>query len=179
MEISEFNIPGLKLITPKRFNDERGFFMESFQTHRYAEVIQEHFVQDNISNSKKGVVRGLHLQQPPNAQGKLVQVLRGAVSDVALDLRKSSPTFGMHIQVEISAENGRQFYIPPGFAHGFQALEDDTIFLYKCTNFYAAADELTIRWDDPDLDIQWPINPSIISPKDEQGWWFNEFQSPF
>jgi dTDP-4-dehydrorhamnose 3,5-epimerase len=179
MEISEFNIPGLKLITPKRFNDERGFFMESFQTHRYADLIQEHFVQDNISNSKKGVIRGLHLQQPPNAQGKLVQVLRGAVSDVALDLRKFSPTFGMHIQVEISAENGRQFYIPPGFAHGFQALEDDTIFLYKCTNFYAAADELTIRWDDPDLDIQWPINPVIISPKDEQGWWFNEFQSPF
>jgi len=179
MEISEFNIPGLKLITPKRFSDERGFFMESFQTHRYSEVIQEHFVQDNISNSKKGVIRGLHLQQPPNAQGKLVQVLRGAVSDVALDLRKSSPTFGMHIQLEISAENGHQFYIPPGFAHGFQALEDDTIFLYKCTNFYAAADELTIRWDDPVLDIQWPINPAITSPKDEQGWWFNEFKSPF
>ena len=179
MEISEFNIPGLKLITPKRFSDERGFFMESFQTDRYAQVIQEHFVQDNISNSKKGVIRGLHLQQPPHAQGKLVQVLRGAVSDVALDLRKSSPTFGMHVQVEISAENGQQFYIPPGFAHGFQALEDDTLFLYKCTNFYAAADELTLRWDDPVLDIQWPINPVITSPKDEQGWWFNEFKSPF
>ena len=179
MEISEFNIPGLKLITPKRFTDERGFFMESFQTDRYAQVIQEHFVQDNISNSKKGVIRGLHFQQPPHAQGKLVQVLRGAVSDIALDLRKSSPTFGMHVQVEISAENGQQFYIPPGFAHGFQALEDDTLFLYKCTNFYAAADELTLRWDDPVLDIQWPIKPAITSPKDEQGWLFNEFNSPF
>jgi dTDP-4-dehydrorhamnose 3,5-epimerase len=179
MEISEFNIPGLKLITPKRFTDERGFFMESFQTDRYAQVIQEHFVQDNISNSKKGVIRGLHFQQPPHAQGKLVQVLRGAVSDIALDLRKSSPTFGMHVQVEISAENGQQFYIPPGFAHGFQALEDDTLFLYKCTNFYAAADELTLRWDDPVLDIQWPIKPAITSPKDEKGWWFNEFKSPF
>ncbi len=179
MEISEFNIQGLKLITPKRYSDERGFFMESFQTHRYTEVIQEHFVQDNISNSKKGVIRGLHLQKPPNAQGKLVQVLRGFVSDVALDLRKSSPTFGMHVQIELSAENGHQFYIPPGFAHGFQALEDDTIFLYKCTNFYATEDELTIRWDDPVLDIQWPINPAITSTKDEHGWWFNEFKSPF
>lgn len=179
MEISEFNISGLKLITPKRFHDDRGYFVESFQSHRYSNVIQAHFVQDNISNSKKGVIRGLHMQKPPNAQGKLVQVLRGSVSDVALDLRKSSPTFGMYVQIEISAENGHQFYIPPGFAHGFQALEDNTLFLYKCTNFYAAEDELTIRWDDPTLGITWPINPALASPKDGQGWSFNEFKSPF
>jgi dTDP-4-dehydrorhamnose 3,5-epimerase len=137
------------------------------------------FVQDNVSLSKKGVLRGLHLQKPPRAQGKLVQVLRGSVVDVAIDLRKQSPSYGKHICVELSQANGLQFYIPPGFAHGFQALEDDTIFTYKCTDYYSATDELTIRWDDPQLAIEWPITPALTSQKDDLGLLFNEFNSPF
>lgn len=179
MEISELDISGLLVIKPRKFEDERGYFMESFQANRYKELIPLHFLQDNISVSKRGVIRGLHLQNLPSAQGKLVQVLQGNVVDVAVDLRKSSPTFGAHAMIELSAANGLQFYIPPGFAHGFQALAHDTIFVYKCTDFYSAKDELTIRWDDPDLAINWPISPAIISPKDEIGILFNEFKSPF
>lgn len=179
MEVKEFEITDLLLIKPNRFQDDRGYFMESFQVNRYAEIISHPFVQDNVSLSKKGVLRGLHLQNPPKAQGKLVQVLRGAVMDVAVDLRKQSPTFGKHICVELSQANGLQFYIPPGFAHGFQALEDDTIFTYKCTDYYANDKEITIRWDDPQLGIDWPISPALISPKDELGVLFGNFKSPF
>lgn len=179
MEVREFEITDLLLIKPNRFQDDRGYFMESFQVNRYAELISQSFVQDNVSLSKKGVLRGLHLQSPPKAQGKLVQVLRGAVMDVAVDLRKQSPTYGKHICVELSQANGLQFYIPPGFAHGFQSLEDDTIFTYKCTDYYAADNEMTIRWDDPQLGINWPISPALTSPKDELGVLFETFNSPF
>jgi dTDP-4-dehydrorhamnose 3,5-epimerase len=179
MEIREFEIMDLLLIKPNRFQDDRGYFMESFQVNRYAALISSPFVQDNVSLSKKGVLRGLHLQSPPKAQGKLVQVLRGSVVDVAVDLRKQSPTYGKHICVELSQSNGLQFYIPPGFAHGFQALEDDTIFTYKCTDYYAADNEMTIRWDDPQLGISWPISSALTSPKDELGVLFETFNSPF
>ena len=179
MEIREFEIMDLLLIKPNRFQDDRGYFMESFQLNRYAELISSPFVQDNVSLSKKGVLRGLHLQSPPKAQGKLVQVLRGSVVDVAVDLRKQSPTYGKHICVELSQVNGLQFYIPPGFAHGFQALEDDTIFTYKCTDYYSVTDELTIRWDDPQLRISWPIVPALTSAKDDLGVLFETFNSPF
>lgn len=179
MEISELDISGLLVIKPRKFEDDRGFFMESFQVNRYKEFIPLHFLQDNISVSKRGVIRGLHLQNLPCAQGKLVQVLHGSVVDVAVDLRKSSPTYGSHAMIELSAANGIQFYIPPGFAHGFQALTDDTIFVYKCTDLYSAPDEITIRWDDPNLAINWPISPATTSPKDELGILFNEFKSPF
>jgi len=179
MEVREFEITDLLLIKPNRFQDNRGYFMESFQVNRYAELISQPFVQDNISLSNKGVLRGLHLQSPPKAQGKLVQVLRGAVIDVAVDLRKQSPTYGKHICVELSQANGLQFYIPPGFAHGFQSLEDNTIFTYKCTDYYAADNEMTIRWDDPQLGISWPISPALTSPKDELGVLFETFNSPF
>lgn len=179
MEISELGISGLLVIKPQRFNDERGYFMESFQELRYKELITLPFIQDNVSVSKKGVLRGLHLQSPPSAQGKLVQVLRGAVMDVAVDLRKQSPTYGQHVCIELSQENGLQFYMPPGFAHGFQALEDDTIFTYKCTAYYNASHELTIRWDDPNLGIPWPISPVLTSSKDDLGAFFESFNSPF
>ena len=179
MEVNTLAIEGLLLFTPKRFSDDRGYFMETFQEERYSTHIAEPFVQDNLSHSNRGVLRGLHLQLTPKAQGKLVQVLQGSVLDVALDLRAKSVTYGQYVSVELSALNGHQLYIPPGFAHGFQALEDNTIFSYKCTEYYSSQDEVTIRWNDPELHIKWPLNPPVVSSKDEQGVKFSSFQSPF
>ncbi|MDP2838168.1 MAG: dTDP-4-dehydrorhamnose 3,5-epimerase, partial [Candidatus Moranbacteria bacterium] len=161
---------GLLIIEPDVFADERGFFMETFQEKRYQEAlgITEHFVQDNLSNSKKGVLRGLHYQAPPFGQGKLVQVLRGRALDVALDVRFGSPTFGQHVVVELSYENHRQFWIPIGFAHGFLALEDDTLFSYKCTNVYSKEHDRGVLWNDPVLGIAWGTETPIVSQKDQQ-----------
>lgn len=169
MEVSKTEIEGLLIIEPKAFADDRGFFMETYNHDRYVEAgIAETFVQDNVSVSKKGTLRGLHYQAPPFAQGKLVQVLRGSVMDVAVDIRFGSPTFGKHVSVELSAENKKQFWIPTGFAHGFIALEDDTVFSYKCTNVYSPECDRGVLWNDPQIGIVWPLPESelLISEKD-------------
>lgn len=169
MKVEFFSIKGLVKFIPKRFEDHRGYFMENFNKGRYHAYLPHEFVQDNISQSRQGVLRGLHFQVPPYAQGKLVQVIRGKVLDVAVDLRPNSPTFGQHEIIEISEENGIQFFIPEGFAHGFIALEDHTIFSYKCTNCYSSEHERTLLWNDPELRIEWPKMTKIISIKDQEG----------
>ncbi len=157
MEVIETAIPDVKLLKPKVFRDARGYFTETYNAARYAETgIRAVFVQDNESFSMKGVVRGLHWQAAPATQAKLVRVIRGAVWDVAVDIRKGSPTFGKNVSAMLSAENGLQFYIPRGFAHGFIVLEDDTLFSYKCDNFYSPSLERGMRFDDPALGIEWP-----------------------
>ncbi len=160
------NIEGLLVLEPKLFRDDRGFFAETYQQARYTPLGIGPFVQDNWSRSARGVLRGLHFQVPPKAQGKLVMVTRGAAWDVAVDLRRGSPTFGKHVGVELTGDNGRQFWIPPGFAHGFVALSDDTDFLYKCTEAYAPDCEGAIAWDDPDLGIAWPVMGPQVAAKD-------------
>ncbi len=171
MEILETNIPDVKILEPKLFGDERGFFMESYNHKKFIEVIGHDvtFVQDNHSRSQKSVLRGLHYQiQHP--QGKLVRVTSGVVYDVAVDIRKSSDTFGQWVGVELSAENHRQFWVPAGFAHGFVVLSDTADFLYKTTDYYAPAHERCIKWNDPDLAINWQYNEEpLVSEKDEQG----------
>lgn len=181
MKVSTFELEGLLLIEPKIFQDDRGLFFESFNEAKYKEILGEKIdlVQDNISVSKKNVLRGLHFQSPPFAQGKLVTVVKGRVLDVAVDLRKDSPTFGKHQIIELSAENKFQFWIPPGFAHGFLALEDDTIFSYKCSNYYSPKHEHTILWNDPVLAIDWKVNNPLISEKDKVGEVFSTFATPY
>ncbi len=170
MKIIPTEISGLILVEPKAFGDARGFFFESYQINRYREAgITENFVQDNVSRSSKGILRGLHYQlvQP---QGKLVYVTRGEVFDVAVDLRRSSPTFGRSFGVLLNDENHRQLYVPPGFAHGFCVTSDSADFCYKCTDFYNPSHERTLLWNDPVLGIDWPITESpILSAKDQQG----------
>ncbi len=166
MNILRCPLDGLLLLEPRVFGDARGFFMETWNRRRYAEAgIDADFVQDNISVSRQGILRGLHFQNP-NAQGKLVSVLQGEVFDVAVDIRRASPTFGKWHGTRLSSENKRQFYIPPGFAHGFVVLSEQAMFHYKCTRFYSPADELAIRWDDPDLGIEWPLQNPLLSDKD-------------
>lgn len=169
MKIIDTSIPEIKIIEPKVFGDERGFFLETFQTKKYQAVIGENltFVQDNHSRSSKGVLRGLHFQKT-KPQGKLVRVVTGEVFDVAVDIRKGSPTFGKWEGVLLSGDNKRQFWVPPGFAHGFVVLSDTADFEYKCTDFYDPNDEGAIKWDDPDIAIDWPFDfePSL-SAKDE------------
>lgn len=168
MDIIKTDIDGPLIIDPRVFSDERGFFVETYNADRYEEAgIPAAFVQDNLSVSQKGVLRGLHFQSPPYAQGKLVQVLRGRVFDVAVDIREGSPTFGKYVSVELSAENHRQFWIPAGFAHGFLSLEDDTMFQYKCTNVYAPDHDGGVRYDDPAIGIAWPEGAYIVSEKDK------------
>lgn len=181
MQINKTEIAGLFVFKPKKFEDERGYFFESFNLKSYQEAIGENiqFVQDNESVSKKGVLRGLHFQQPPMAQGKLVRVVSGAVLDIAVDLRKNSPTYGKWNSVILSEENGMQFWIPEGFAHGFVALEDNTKFLYKCTNYYSPENESTIKWDDPVLAIDWGNESFLVSSKDKDGQNFTSFVTPF
>lgn len=181
MNIETFDISGLALIETRQFKDERGYFFESFNQTLFEEAIGKkiNFVQDNISVSKKGVIRGLHLQAAPFAQGKLVRVLKGSVIDVAVDIRKDSPTYGKSVSVFLSAENGKQFWIPAGFAHGFSALEEDTIFSYKCTNFYSPVSEMGIRFDDPTLAIDWKVEKIIVNEKDYANSFFKDFESPF
>ena len=159
-------IPGVLIIEPKIFADQRGFFFEAYQTARYAEYgISRPFVQDNISRSGRGTLRGLHLQYP-TCQGKLVSVLRGQVLDVAVDVRIGSPTFGRHVAVELSEINRRQMWVPRGFAHGFLVLSESADFFYKCDEYYRPADEITLRWDDPAFQIKWGIETPILSEKD-------------
>lgn len=166
MNVDTTPIPGLLLVTPKVFGDARGFFLETFNAGRYApHGITGPFVQDNWSRSAKNILRGLHLQNP-NPQGKLVSVARGAVYDVAVDVRVGSPYFGKWFGAELSEANKQQLWIPPGFAHGFCALTDDTDFIYKCTAPYSPADELSIRWDDSAIGIDWPVRAPLLSPKD-------------
>jgi dTDP-4-dehydrorhamnose 3,5-epimerase len=164
-------IPGPLIIEPRVFGDARGFFMETWNAAAFADAgLDLAFVQDNHSRSQKGVLRGLHFQNP-GAQGKLVRVTHGAVFDVAVDLRQSSPSFGKWVGVELSAQNKRMFWVPEGFAHGFLTLEDDTDFLYKCTAPYAPQSEFTLAWDDPAVGIDWPVDglDPIISDKDAHG----------
>ncbi|EQB31581.1 dTDP-4-dehydrorhamnose 3,5-epimerase [Sphingobium ummariense] len=171
MNIIETAIPGPLIIEPKVFGDERGFFMESWNADRFREAgLDLNFVQDNHSRSARGVLRGLHFQNP-NPQGKLVRVVAGRVWDVAVDIRKSSPHFGKWVGVELSAANKRMFWVPPGFAHGFVSLEDGTDFLYKCTALYEPAAEHSLMWNDPSVGIEWPlegIEPQL-SKKDLEG----------
>ena len=171
MNIIKTEIEGLLIIEPRVFGDERGFFMETWNEAAFQEAgLDLAFVQDNHSRSQKGVLRGLHFQNP-GPQGKLVRVANGAVFDVAVDLRKSSATFGKWVGVELSGENKRMFWVPEGFAHGFLTLSNDTDFLYKCTAPYAPQSEHTLAWDDPAVGIEWPVaglNP-IISDKDAKG----------
>lgn len=171
---------GLVSIYPSVFGDERGFFLESFNQVKYAEFLEGHsFVQDNLSKSKKGVLRGLHFQAPPFDQGKLVQVITGGVLDVVVDIRRNSPSYGQTFQIVLNSTDRNQLWIPPGFAHGFVSLEDDTIFSYKCTNTYSKEHEGCILWNDPTLAIDWNVEDPIISPKDTEGTLFHEFTSPF
>ncbi|MEF3692296.1 MAG: dTDP-4-dehydrorhamnose 3,5-epimerase [Candidatus Moraniibacteriota bacterium] len=181
MNVIKTNIEDVLIIELRVFGDERGFFVETFNLERYKEAgIDWEFVQDNLSSSMKGVLRGLHFQRDPFAQGKLVQVIQGKVLDVAVDIRKNSPTFGQYISVELSGENKKQLWIAPGMAHGFLALEDNTIFSYKCTNLYNPVAEGGLLWNDKDLNIDWKLeengikNP-IISEKDLRNISWQEF----
>jgi len=175
MKIIPMKLPDVLILEPEVFGDERGFFMESFNARKFAEAtgLDVQFVQDNHSRSAKGVLRGLHyqLQQP---QGKLVRVVRGAVFDVAVDIRKHSATFGQWVGVELSAENHRQLWVPAGFAHGFLVLSETADFLYKTTDYYAPEHERCIRWDDPTIDIQWSVNAPKLSSKDDLGLLLSE-----
>src|SRR3974390_2809797 len=169
MNVIPCQLDGLVIIEPSVFGDPRGDFMESWNQRRYAGVgLDVNFVQDNFSFSRRGALRGLHCQNP-NPQGKLVSVLQGEVFDVAVDLRQSSPTFGQWHGLHLSSENKRQFFVPAGFAHGFEVLSETALFHYKCTEFYSPRDEMTLLWNDPDLDINWPVANPIISEKDTRG----------
>ena len=168
MKVQPTRIPGLLIIEPAVHGDERGFFMESYSRDRYAEAgLPREFVQDNVSLSARGILRGLHLQHP-NDQGKLCSVLDGEVFDVAVDVRVGSPTFGQWEGVTLSSQSKRQFYVPPGFAHGFCVLSERAMFSYKCTDFYAATSEMGIAWDDPEIGIEWPVQSPKLSAKDQQ-----------
>ena len=183
MNVVKTEIPGVVIIEPRVFEDARGYFFESFSQREFDSQVREvRFVQDNESKSSYGVLRGLHFQKPPHAQSKLVRVVKGAVLDVAVDIRKGSPTFGKHVAVELSAENHRQFFIPRGFAHGFVVLTEEVIFQYKCDEFYAPQSEGALAWDDPDLGIDWkvPADKVLLSDKDkchprlkDAGWLFD------
>lgn len=170
MNIIPTALDGVLILEPRVFGDERGFFMESFNQRAFDEAVGSHveFVQDNHSRSARGVLRGLHYQLPPHAQGKLVRVTQGSVFDVAVDLRRSSPTFGRWVGVELSGSNHRQLWIPPGFAHGFIVTSDSADFLYKTTDYYAPQAEGAVRWDDPTIGIEWPDIGSapVLSGKD-------------
>lgn len=176
MEILNTEIPGLLVIKPDVFTDERGYFFESYNKVKFLQAgIENTFVQDNESKSMKGVLRGLHFQKEPYAQGKLVRVIRGAVLDVAVDIRPESPTFGKWASIELTGDNKLMYWIPAGFAHGFLTLEDYTIFTYKCSQVYHKDSEASIRWNDPNLAIQWNIIDPILSEKDSRAPLFSEY----
>lgn len=180
MTAEECELRGIFLIRPKVHSDNRGLFFESFNTERFRQSgLDLKFVQDNISVSGKNVLRGLHFQNPPSAQGKLVGVLRGSVLDVAVDIRLGSPTYGQHYSIELSDVNRLMLYIPEGFAHGFLSLEDNTIFSYKCTALYDPSTESTLAWNDADLAIRWPVKEPIVAKKDRDGMAFRSLDSKF
>jgi len=168
MQVIPTELPGVLILEPKVFGDGRGFFVETFHARRYAQAgITGPFVQDNLSFSQRGVLRGLHLQHPHD-QGKLVYVLQGEVFDVAVDVRVGSPNFGRWTGTMLSGENKRQFYVPPGFAHGFCTVSDTALFAYKCTDVYHPETELSIAWDDPDIGVEWPVTSPLLSEKDRE-----------
>lgn len=183
MQIDRTDLPGVLILTPKRFGDERGFFSESWNKRTLLEAgLSSEFVQDNHSlSTQKGTLRGLHFQIPPHAQAKLVRCGQGALLDVAVDIRQGSPTFGHSVMVELSASNGRQLFIPEGFAHGFVSLMDNTEILYKCSDYYAPTCDRSIAFDDPDLSIEWPISRSnaVLSDKDANAPRLRDLSSPF
>ena len=180
MKVIETGFDGLLELEPRVFKDGRGYFYESYNKEVFNSIgIEAEYVQDNQSMSQKGVVRGLHFQAPPFAQGKLVRVINGAVLDIALDIRKGSPTYGKFHTVLLTEENMKLFWIPAGFAHGFATLKDNTIFAYKCTDVYNKASEGAVLWNDPDLKIDWGIEDPIISEKDQQATRWADFESPF
>jgi len=180
MEIITTHIPDILIIKPKVFEDARGYFYESYNTELFQQNgINVNFVQDNQSLSQKGVLRGLHFQNPPHAQGKLIRVIKGAVLDVVVDIRKKSLTYGQYFGIELNEKNKTQLWIPPGFAHGFLTLEDNTIFSYKCTNYYNKPSEDCILWNDPDININWGIDKPLLSEKDLAGKEFKSFKSLF
>src|SRR6478735_2192283 len=169
MNVITCDIPGLVVIEPKVFGDARGYFMETWNQQRYRDAgLDWNFVQDNISFSRRGILRGLHFQNP-KGQGKLVYALRCEVFDVAVDLRKSSPTFGRWYGLTLSAENKRQFFVPAGFAHGFAVLSETAMFAYKCTEFYNPQNEMSLLWNDPEVGVQWPLEAPQLSEKDARG----------
>lgn len=182
MEVIKTDIEGVVIIEPRIFTDARGYFFESFSQREFEEkVCKTQFVQDNESKSSYGVLRGLHFQKPPYAQSKLVRVIKGAVLDVAVDIRRSSPTYGKHVAVELTAENHRQLFIPRGFAHGFSVLSEEVVFQYKCDNYYAPQCEGAVAWDDADLSIDWrlPVEAVLLSEKDRRHPRLSETDSPF
>ena len=182
MEIIKSDIEGVVIIEPRIFEDSRGYFFESFSEREFVEkVCNTRFVQDNESKSSYGVVRGLHFQLPPHAQSKLVRVVEGAVLDIAVDIRRGSPTFGKYVAVELSAENHRQLFIPRGFAHGFAVLSEEAVFQYKCDNYYAPQSEGAVVWDDPALGIDWgvPADKAILSEKDMKHPLLKDADIPF
>ena len=179
MEVVKTLIEGVVIIEPRLFKDARGYFFESFNQQEFEEkVCHTTFVQDNESKSSYGVIRGLHFQKPPFAQSKLVRVIRGSVLDVAVDIRKGSPTFGQHVSVELTDENHRQFFIPRGFTHGFAVLSETAQFCYKVDNVYAPHEEVTLFYNDPHVAVQWPIKAEemLLSEKDKKGLGFEEIE---
>ncbi|MCR5423398.1 MAG: dTDP-4-dehydrorhamnose 3,5-epimerase [Bacteroidales bacterium] len=183
MNVIQTHIDGVVIIEPKVFGDNRGYFFESYNDREFKEKTGYDivFVQDNESKSRYGVVRGLHFQMPPFAQSKLVRVVKGAALDVAVDIRKGSPTYGQHVSVEITEENHRQVFIPKGFAHGFSVLSEEVIFQYRCDAFYNPQSEGALAWDDPDLNIDWkvPSDQVLLSEKDLHHTLFKNFETPF
>lgn len=180
MRIEDIFIPGVKVIYPRVFEDSRGYFYEFYNKQSFIDAgITEEFVQSNQSLSQKGVLRGLHFQLPPHAQSKLVRVIQGSVLDVAVDIRVGSPTYGKHFTIELNASNKTMLYIPVGFAHGFLTLEDNTLFSYKCGNFYNKESESGLMWNDPQIGIDWNIENPILSEKDMYNALLNDFKSPF
>jgi len=180
MEVIKANIDGLLIIKPDVFGDDRGYFFETYSKRKYAEYgIEEDFVQDNISKSIRGTIRGLHYQVGDKAQGKLCHVIKGKVLDVAVDIRFDSPTFGQYFSIELTDEDKTQLWIPPGFAHGFAVLSDEVLFVYKCTNYYSKPDERAILYNDPQLNIDWKVENPIVSEKDLNAKLFKEIQADF
>jgi dTDP-4-dehydrorhamnose 3,5-epimerase len=180
MNIKETPINGLFIIQPKVFEDERGYFFESYSKKILKDNgLDLNFIQDNQSLSHKDVLRGMHFQAPPFDQGKLVRVVKGSVLDVAIDIRKKSPTYGQHFSIVLSEENKTMFWIPPGFAHGFLTLEDNTIFSYKCTGLYNKESEGSLLWNDKEINIDWNVENPIVSEKDQISTTFLELNSPF
>jgi dTDP-4-dehydrorhamnose 3,5-epimerase len=181
VKLEKTNIEGLLILHPRVFSDDRGYFMESFNSRKFESLIgmNKSFVQDNESLSDKDVLRGLHFQIPPMSQAKLIRVVRGSVLDIVVDLRSGSSTFGAHYSLELSGNNKKQLYVPEGMAHGFLTLEDNTCFVYKCTDYYSPDHDRTILWNDPELNIDWGCDAPIVSEKDQRGLSFNTFETPF
>ena len=180
MEVEKTKIEGLLLIKPNVFKDSRGFFLESFNIEKYKKILGDIcLVQDNLSHSMKNVLRGIHFQTPPFGQGKLVQVVQGEVLDVVVDLRRNSKTFGQHESFLLNEKNKNQLWIPEGFGHAFLSKENNTIFSYKCSNYYSSNHEATLLWNDPQLKIDWGIENPILSQKDKEGKLLNQMQTYF